>query len=341
MEESSRYCKVCVTGGAGFIGSSLIKMLLDKGLYYVHATLRNLGDPIKVKVLKSMEGADTRLKLFEADIYNPQQFEVAIKDCQFVFHIATPLMHSPNSQYKDLIEASIGGVKSIITSCIRSGTVRRLIYTASVMAASPLKDDDTGFMDFVDENCWTPLHLPFVNSSIHKDYIISKTESEKEVLRFGEDGNMEVVTLVCGLVGGDTLLSYTPATTAVLLCQITEIESQYYQTFRCLEDLCGKIPIIHIHDICEAHIFCIQNDSINGRVLCASNYVSSTEIAECLEQTYPEFHVKQMYKEGPKRTIRWGSTKLTDHGFNYKYDMKMILDDCVNCSRRLDGLFSS
>jgi hypothetical protein len=37
--------------------------------------------------------------------------------------------------------------------------VKRLIYTGSVVSASPLKDDGTGFKDVIlDETCWTPLN---------------------------------------------------------------------------------------------------------------------------------------------------------------------------------------
>ena len=55
--------------------------------------------------------------------------------------------------------------------CERSGTVKRLIYTASVVAASPIKDDGSGFNDSMDETCWTPLNLsiPYSND----DYMVS------------------------------------------------------------------------------------------------------------------------------------------------------------------------
>ncbi|XWS46195.1 hypothetical protein CRYUN_Cryun14cG0043900 [Craigia yunnanensis] len=162
MEKES---KVCVTGAASFLGSWLVKKLLEKG-YVVHATIRNLGDPNKVSLLKSLPNAVTKLRLFEADLYNPIAFKHAIEGCEYVVHMATPLLHQPlNSQFKNTSEAAVAGVKSVLESCIRSGTVKRLIYTASVTGASPIKENRKGFRDRMDESCWTlqDISLPYSN----------------------------------------------------------------------------------------------------------------------------------------------------------------------------------
>ncbi|GMH00433.1 hypothetical protein Nepgr_002272 [Nepenthes gracilis] len=328
---------VCVTGGAGYIASWLIKKLLQKG-YGVHATLRTLDDESKVGLLQSMPGADTRLELFEADIFNPQQFQAAIDGCDFVFHVATPF-HNPNCQYKEVVEGAVAAANSVAKCCIRSGTVKRLIYTASVMSASPVKDDGSGFKDSMDETCWTPLNLSVAfNNEFAKSYTDSKTLAEKEIMKFenhSEDGrSIEVVTLACGLVGGDTLQSHLSASLAEFLSPLTNDETAYH-FLRLLEELLGKVPIIHIDDVCEAHIFCMEQPFICGRFLCASSFVQSAEIALHFAQSYPHLHVKQEYLDGPRRNIRWGSSKLNEIGFEYKYNMKMILEDSLHCGRRL------
>ncbi|CAJ2648668.1 unnamed protein product [Trifolium pratense] len=301
-----RSCKVCVTGGAGYIGSLLVKKLLEKG-YTVHATLRNLKDESKVGFLRGFPHADTRLVLFEADIYKSDEFWPAIQGCEFVFHVATPFQHQTDSQFKSIEEAAIAGVKSIAENCIKSGTVKKLIYTGTVIASSSLKDDGSGYKDFIDETCWTPLHLPL--TAHHRDYSDSKTLAERELLMsYGKDkngtGGVEVVTLAVGLVGGDALLSYIPPSVAVITSQLKDSEAVYQSL----------------------------------RFLVASSFASSAEISNYYFQNYPEFNLKEKYLEGPNRAIKWTSTKLIDKGFIYKYDLKMILDDSIKCAKRVGYL---
>ncbi|KAL0309311.1 UNVERIFIED_CONTAM: putative anthocyanidin reductase [Sesamum radiatum] len=314
-------CSVCVTGGAGYIASSLVKKLLGEG-YIVHATLRNLNDSTKVPLLRSFLWAEERLKLFEANMYKPEQFEAAIQGCEFVFHVATPLLHTEGYKHTNRVDATVDAARSIATACIRSRTVRRLIYTASVMAASPLKDDGSGFKEFMNETCWTPLNfsIPYDNEILEVrinhiqsndrgfdflmrktglvnslgDYTRAKTLAEKELLSFGSDnaGEMEVVTLPCGLVGGDGLMPYLSTTSAVFLAQLTNDELAL-NSLNFLQQLLAKIPVVHIEDVSNAHIFCMKEASMTGRFLCANGYVSTAEIAIYYQQKYPELSIKK------------------------------------------------
>ncbi|KAL3849081.1 hypothetical protein ACJIZ3_010963 [Penstemon smallii] len=326
-------CKVCVTGGAGYIGSSLVKKLLNEG-YTVHATLRNLNDQTKVDILKSFPGAEQRLKLFEADMYKAEEYEPAIQGCEFVFHVATPMLHTEGHKHKNMIDATLDGARIIASTCIRSKTVRRLIYTASVMSSSPLKEDGSGnFKDFMDETCWTPLNHPTIdyNHNFLKEYIKAKTLSEKELLSFNNNDvgvGMEVVTLVCGLVGGECLMPYTPGSVTGILSQLLNDEYSH-DSLKFMEGLLGKVPIVHIEDVSNALIFCMEAISMSGRFLCTNAYVSNADIASYCQNKYPQYSIKK-YLEGPKGETKLGPSLLNEKGFKYEFDWHLVLDDCIN-----------
>lgn len=327
---------VCVTGGAGYLASFLIKTLLHRG-YTVHATLRNLGDPAKVGLLKELPDADSKLKLFEADVYKPDEFAPAIHGCHVVFHMATPLQHTPQtSQYKNTGEAAVAGVRSIADACIRAATVKKLIYTASVVAASPLMDEGsaTGFKDTMDETCWTPFDFPTpypIDNIV--EYTRSKTLAEKEVLSYNGKG-IQVVSLACGLVGGrETLQSWMPESLGLIVSQATNDKNRY-RGLRFLEELLGKLPIVHLEDVTAAHVFCLEHPRINGRFLCASSFLKSAEIASYYQLHFPLIKIPQEFIEDTKRDTKWGSRKLEEAGFEWKYDHSMILSDSLQCAQR-------
>ncbi|KAF9596697.1 hypothetical protein IFM89_012896 [Coptis chinensis] len=80
---------VCVTGGSGFIGSWIVKLLIQGG-YTVHATVQHLNDEKETKHLEALEGAESGLRLFQMDLLDYDSLLAAIKGTIGVFHVASP-----------------------------------------------------------------------------------------------------------------------------------------------------------------------------------------------------------------------------------------------------------
>ncbi|KAM0855743.1 hypothetical protein ACQ4PT_049571 [Festuca glaucescens] len=348
-EEGKSGVSVCVTGGAGFIGSWLVKKLLEGG-YTVHATLRSIGDEGKAGLLRRLIPGGTppeRLVLFEADLYDAASFAPSIAGCQFVFLVATPSAHEATaSKYKTATEAAADAVRVILRLCKESKTVKRVIHTASVSAASPLTKSSSAatavYRDFISESCWTPLDVDYPLPNPHFDkYIESKLVSEKELLGYndGESPAFEVVTLPCGLVAGDTVLGHVPETVESAVAPVTGREP-YFTLPRILQRLLGSVPLVHVDDVCTAHIFCMEQPSLSGRFLCAAAYPTVHDVLEHYRSKYP--HI-DLLRETDEVLVRVQSErdKLGELGFLYKYKMDQILDESISCAVRLGGLDAS
>ena len=75
-------------------------------------------------------------------------------------------------QYRSTPEAVVDAARAILRQCEESRTVKRVIHTASVSAASPLKEEVsgvTGYKDFISESCWTSLNVDYPLRSAHFD----------------------------------------------------------------------------------------------------------------------------------------------------------------------------
>uniref|UniRef100_A0A0D9WSP5 NAD-dependent epimerase/dehydratase domain-containing protein n=1 Tax=Leersia perrieri TaxID=77586 RepID=A0A0D9WSP5_9ORYZ len=331
--------RVCVTGGAGFIASWLVKKLLERGCT-VHATLRSIGDEEKVGMLRRLVpgSAERRLRLFEADLCDAATFAPAIAGCQFVFLIATPFaLDASNSKYKNTADAAVDAVRVILQQCEESKTVKRVIHTASISTASPLINvaGAAGYKSFIDESCWTPLDIDYPLRSPHFDkYVLSKMLSEKELLSYndGKHPAFEVVTLPCGLVAGDTVLGGVPETMESAVSPVSGKEVFFFLP-RLLQAMLGSMPLVHVDDVCDALVFAIDQPSIAGRFFCSAVYPTIHDITDYYAIKYPHLDVLKETEKAER--VKPAADKLGEKGFRYKYGMVQILDSSVDCAVRL------
>lgn len=117
-----------ITGGAGFIGSSIAETLLTSG-----ETVRILDDFSSGR-RENLEGLPGRYELIEGTIADPETVLRAVRGVDVVFHQAA--IPSVVRSVEDPARSMLAGVQgtTVVLDCARRAGVRRVVFAASSSA---------------------------------------------------------------------------------------------------------------------------------------------------------------------------------------------------------------
>ncbi|KAL8128387.1 putative anthocyanidin reductase [Apium graveolens] len=327
-EGEKRYC---VTGSTGYIASWLVNSLLRNNCY-VHATVRDLAKSLH---LSKLWGAHDRLRIFEADLLEEGSFDEAVKGCIGVFHVAASMQFSvPEKDNIDsyvqskVIDPAIKGTLNVIKSCLKSKSVKKVVFTSSISTLTA-KDTDGNWKEVVDESCQTPIDHVWNTKASGWVYVLSKLLTENAAFQFAHDKGFDLVSVVTTTVAGPFLTSTIPSSIRVLLSPLTS-DPEFFPILSAVNSRMGSIAVVHIEDVCNAHIFLMEHSKAQGRYICCSESSELSDLIHRLAKVYPCPNIQRlMARDQRPAPSKISSKKMKDLGFSYKFDLQDIIHQTV------------
>jgi nucleoside-diphosphate-sugar epimerase len=131
---------VLVTGGAGFVGSNLVRQLITKG-----ARVTVLDDFFTGK-LSNLAGLEGRYELVKGTVTDRDQVMDLVSRAEIIFHLAARNIIASTRNPMEDFQTNIGGTLNILMAA-REHRTERIVYTSSVSVYGnpkylPINEDD-------------------------------------------------------------------------------------------------------------------------------------------------------------------------------------------------------
>ena len=169
---------ILLTGATGFIGLHCVQQLLNKG-FQVNGTLRSLDRKDEVMdALSSHNTSTEHLTLFETDLLDDKGWDEAIEGCEYVLHVASPFVLTPENEdffVKPAVEGSLRVLK-----LANNHRIKKVVLTSSFAAMADTLEEKESF----DELDWSDPNKVGI-----RPYGKSKTLAEKAAWDFMSSDN--------------------------------------------------------------------------------------------------------------------------------------------------------
>ncbi|QQS34658.1 MAG: GDP-mannose 4,6-dehydratase [Ignavibacteriales bacterium] len=324
---------VLVTGGAGFIGSHTVDKLISLG--YDVRILDNLQKPVHLKGMPAY--LNPKAEFILGDIREKSVLEKALKDVEYIYHLAAYQDYLPDFStffhvnavstaliYEIIVEKKLQ-VKKIVTASSQfvqgEGLYKKKDGKLISPSQRPIEQLEKGEWDWKDENGelmewqWTPeSHANPPNA-----YAISKYSQELTTISFGKRYSIPSVAMRYSIVQGPRQSFYNAYSGA---CRIFNLHYFFDKAPTLYEDGLQKRDFINIHDVVDANILALQNDSADYEVFCVGSGKDYTvkEFAEVVAKVHNKEHIVAKipgeFRVGDTRNTCSDNSKLKKLGWN-------------------------
>jgi dihydroflavonol-4-reductase len=233
--------KTLVTGGAGFIGSAVVRQLLAQG-----REVRCLVEPGSDR--RNLEGLD--VEQVDGLITDRQGMRDALRGCDVMYHLAAIYrLWLPDPQV--IYDVNVEGSKTVLFAALEAG-LRKVIFTSSI-AALGVRADGQPADETVDLNFWADAN----------DYIRTKFLSDRDARRFAGEG-LPVVLVNPAFPFGERDVAPTP--TGRLVCQVLRGEMPAFPE--------GGFNAVDVEDVARAHLLAEEKGQIGQRYIAGGHNVT-------------------------------------------------------------------
>jgi dihydroflavonol-4-reductase len=240
---------VFVTGGTGFIGANLVRLLLQQG-YSVKALVRpdsNLGN------LKGLE-----LEIVKGDL-NDLNLWQQMRGCQYLFHVAAHYSLWQKDR-EALYQNNVLGTRNVLAAAQKAG-IERTVYTSSVAAIGAGKFDKV-----VDETYQSPVE------ELVGDYKKSKFLAEQEAMLAASRGQEVVVVNPSSPIGP---LDIKPTPTGDIILRFLRRQMPAY--------LDTGLNFIDVRDVAWGHLLALEKGKSGDRYILGHQNLSLKQLLDELE----------------------------------------------------------
>lgn len=239
--------RVLVTGANGFVGSNVVKILMEEGLT-VRGLVRESSN------LFNLEGLD--LELVEGDVRNIESLKEALEGCDGLIHTAALYSFwapDPSLFYRVNVEGTVNVLKAASDQ-----GVQRAVVTGT---ASYLKSSEEG--------CRRPLE-----DSLSTDYRRTKCIAEKKAFQFEEENALSVTVASPTVPIGPGDIGPTPTGRMIRDFLLGKMNGYLDMSFN----------VIDVEDVARGHFMALSEGESGSRYVLGYRNTSLSKLMDLLSK---------------------------------------------------------